>query len=200
MKNVSMNEADNSTNAATASRSHLIGRPPHRFTIILRDFTRSNGIVADKENFYIFMVRAVIKSIKFTLKNKILKPVGFTLNIPKPELQKIRSESKFHLIGYNFKLDEQEKKNFYKMNFIRDYFRDFRHQNIFSIITDLMLLDQNFSVLCKRFNIFCCRRESHSELCEAKWSAFKVYLRTDFIHDLVEAKDEEKIFGVLDLD
>ena len=201
MKHASTNEAEESTKASVTSKSRKIGRPMHRFTAILRDFTRSNGIAADRENFYIFMVRAVIKSIKFTIKDKTLKPVGFTFNIRRPELLSLKGKIKSCLAEYDFHLDKQAKKRIYQLKFIRDFFRVSCHQSIFSVITDLMLLDQNFSVLCQRFNIFCCRCETHSEPCGAKWTAFRDYLWTDFVHDLVDAEDEveDKIFGVLDL-
>ena len=197
MKNKSPMEADESTKATLPITSPKSGQPPHSITLILRGFTTSKGTVADKENFYIFMVRAIKKSIRITLKKKILKPVGFAFNIPKPEIRKIIPELKSHLIGYNFILDEKEKNISYRINFIREFFRNSCHQQVFKIITDLMLLDQNFSNLCKRFNIFCCKHENHSELCEAKWSGFKFYLRNYFIHDISEMKNEDKIFDLL---
>jgi hypothetical protein len=197
MKFSDQKEPEESTKVTESKKNRKIGRPIHNFTKILRDFSRSNGIPADRENFYIFIVRALIKAIKFSLKGKTLKPVGFTLNMEKSDLVSIKLKIVKILNHYSFDLAKQEKKRFYQMKFIRDFFHYQKHQEVFLVLVEFLLNTQDLSVQCRRFNIFCCKEEIHGKDCRQKWTCFQEYLLSDFLQDLSEG--EEKIFEVLEL-
>ena len=81
--------------------------------------------------------------------------------------------------------DRKKAEKSFNDKFCRSYFSSTIVRHSFELYCEVVISEENITLLCEKFKMSCCDGSNHSELCKEKWINFKKYLKYTMIEELI---------------